>query len=134
MAPSGVVLIGFALVFRDWLHEVSGERALWNSMGAILLGTLISFLVASPFVAIASASAFLASEVSDLLVYSPLRRKNLVAALAMSSLVGAVVDSAIFLLIAFGSLEFLPGQVIGKLWAALVAATVLIAWRRRANY
>jgi len=40
------------------------------------------------------------------------------------------VDSAVFLYLAFGSIEFLAGQVIGKTWMVLFAIP-LIAWLRR---
>jgi hypothetical protein len=40
------------------------------------------------------------------------------------------VDSAVFLYLAFGNLDFLAGQVIGKAWMVLLAMP-LIAWLRR---
>jgi hypothetical protein len=45
-------------------------------------------------------------------------------------LAGLIVDSALFLLIAFGSLTFLPGQVLGKLYGILLA-TIAITIRRK---
>ena len=36
-----------------------------------------------------------------------------------------------FLTLAFGSLEFLAGQVVGKLWMTVLAVALLWAWRRR---
>jgi uncharacterized PurR-regulated membrane protein YhhQ (DUF165 family) len=48
-----------------------------------------------------------------------------------SNVVGAVVDSVIFLSIAFGSLELVRGQVVGKLWMTLAAAAVLSVVRRQ---
>jgi uncharacterized PurR-regulated membrane protein YhhQ (DUF165 family) len=38
MAPSGVLMIGVALVLRDWLHEVAGRR--WG-FAAVLIGDCI---------------------------------------------------------------------------------------------
>jgi hypothetical protein len=52
------------------------------------------------------------------------------AAVIASSLVGLVIDSAVFLYLAFGSLQYLPGQVVGKAWMVLIALP-LIAWLRR---
>ena len=37
-----------------------------------------------------------------------------------SSFVGLVIDSVVFLYLAFGSLEFLLGQVLGKGWMVLL--------------
>jgi len=121
MAPSGVVMAGVALVLRDFVHEQLGAK--W-AIAAIVIGAALSFFIAPPMLAVASASAFLMSELIDLSVYAPLRKKGFVAALVGSSLVGAIVDSAAFLLIAFGSVAYLPGQVIGKAWAIVFIATI----------
>src|SRR4029078_7197652 len=79
---------------------------------------------------LASAAAFLLSEFADFVVYTPLARRRLVAAVIASSIVGLIVDSIVFLWLAFGSLEFLFGQVIGKLWMVLLAIP-FVAWIRR---
>jgi len=79
---------------------------------------------------VASATAFLLSELSDLFVYTPLQRRNFVLAVVLSSLIGLVVDSAVFLYLAFGSLDFLAGQVVGKAWMVLLAIP-FVQWLRR---
>ena len=48
-----------------------------------------------------------------------------------SSSVGLIVDSALFLYLAFGSLDFLSGQVLGKLWTVLLTIPLLHWIRRR---
>jgi uncharacterized PurR-regulated membrane protein YhhQ (DUF165 family) len=128
MAPSGVLMIGLALVLRDAVHRLLGWEA---ASGAILVGGALSAFVAPPALAIASAVAFILSELADLAVYAPLQRKRLVAAVLASGVVGAAIDSAVFLLIAFGSLAYLPGQLVGKLWATVGAAVVLAFMRKR---
>jgi queuosine precursor transporter len=125
MAPSGVLMIGLALVLRDIVHERMGARA---AMAAILIGGALSFLIAPPALAIASTAAFLLSEMADLGVYAPLRKRRLGLAVLASGVVGAAVDSAVFLWLAFGSLEYLPGQVVGKVWMSVIAFA-FIAWR-----
>lgn len=127
MAPSGVAMIGLALVLRDLVQRRLG---LGWSAAAILAGAAISAALAPPALVIASAAAFLLSEFADLAVYTPLQKRRLVLAVAASSAVGLVVDSIVFLLLAFGSLDFLAGQVIGKAWMVLAALPV-IAWLRR---
>ncbi|MCO6418603.1 VUT family protein [Siccirubricoccus sp. KC 17139] len=126
-APSGVLMIGLALVLRDLVQRRLG---LYWAMLAIIGGALLSGLVAPPSLVIASAAAFLLSETADLAIYTPLQRRGLVLAVAASSLVGLVVDSIAFLWLAFGSLEFLAGQVVGKLWMVLLALP-LMHWLRR---
>jgi hypothetical protein len=127
MAPSGVLAVGAALVLRDLVQRRLGFAA---GLAAILAGTLLSALVAPPAIVLASATAFLLSELVDIIVYTPLQRRRFVTAVVASSVVGLAVDSAVFLYLAFGSLEFLPGQVLGKLWMVL-AAVPLVQWIRR---
>ena len=127
MAPSGVLMIGLALVLRDLVQRRLGLRF---AFAAIVAGTALSALVAPPALVIASAAAFLISETADLAVYTPLQKRGLVAAVIASSLVGLVVDSIVFLWLAFGSLDYLAGQVVGKAWMVL-AALPFVHWLRR---
>jgi uncharacterized PurR-regulated membrane protein YhhQ (DUF165 family) len=127
MAPSGVVMVGLALVLRDLLQRRLGVKA---AIIGIIAGALLSAFFAPKQLVIASALAFLISETADLLVYTPLQRKRLVLAVAVSSIIGLIVDSIIFLWLAFGSLAFLEGQIIGKTWMVLITLPV-VAWLRR---
>jgi queuosine precursor transporter len=128
MAPSGVLMIGVALVLRDLVQRRLGVG---YSAGAVIAGALLSMLLAPPALVIASGVAFLLSEFADLAVYTPLSRRGLVAAVLASSLVGLVIDSVVFLWLAFGSLQFLPGQVIGKAWMVLLSIPFVLMLRRR---
>src|SRR5690242_3092094 len=121
MAPSGVMMIGLALVLRDLVQRRLGLLA---AFGAILFGAALSGFLAPPAIVVASAAAFLLSELADLVVYTPLQRRRFVLAVVLSSLAGLVVDSAVFLYLAFGSLDFLLGQVVGKAWMVLLAIPV----------
>jgi hypothetical protein len=125
-APSGVLMIGLALVLRDLVQRRLG--LLW-ALGAIALGTALSATFAPPPLVVASGAAFLLSELADLAVYTPLQRRGMVMAVLASSVVGLVVDSIVFLWLAFGSLAYLAGQIIGKSWMVLVALP-MIAWLR----
>jgi uncharacterized PurR-regulated membrane protein YhhQ (DUF165 family) len=127
MAPSGVLMIGIALVLRDLVQRRLGVGI---AAGAVLAGAAISALLAPPSLVIASAVAFLLSEFADLAVYTPLARRRLIAAVVASSLVGLVVDSIVFLWLAFGSLEFLLGQIVGKAWMVLLSLP-FVHWLRR---
>ncbi|WP_026617202.1 VUT family protein [Ensifer aridi] len=127
-APSGVLLVGLALVLRDWVHEAGGAKA---ALAAIGIGGLVSWLFAPPALVLASVLAFVIAELADLAVYAPLRAKRLWLAVLLSGIVGAAVDSAVFLWVAFGSLDFIAGQIVGKLWMTLIAAVVLAIGRMR---
>ena len=126
VAPAGVYFAGLAFTFRDLAQERVGRR--WIA-AAIVVGAVISGLVSTKF-ALASGVAFLVSELLDFAVYTPLRRRNWIGAVVASNIVGLVADSIIFLALAFGSLEYLPGQVVGKAWMTLLAVFVLWLLRR----
>lgn len=127
-APSGVLWVGVALVARDLVQQFFGRRF---AIGAMLAGAVLSYFVA-PSLALASATAFLLSESADLIVYTPMiRRGLLVLAVLASSTVGLVVDTIVFLWLAFGELTFWQGQVVGKLEVALVASAAIWLIRRR---
>jgi queuosine precursor transporter len=127
LAPSGVALAGLALVLRDLVQRRAG--LVW-SLAAIGVGVAVSALLAPPALVAGSAMAFLVSELADAAVYTPLQRRGLLVAVLASSAVGAVVDSVVFLRLAFGSLDHVEGQIIGKLWA-VAAAVALIGLMRR---
>ncbi|WP_367615058.1 VUT family protein [Rhodoplanes serenus] len=127
-APSGVLMVGVALVLRDLVQRRLGVLV---AAVAVLVGALISAFLAPPALVIASTAAFLVSEMADLAVYTPLARRRMVTAVVASGLVGLVVDSLLFLWLAFGSLDFLAGQVVGKAWMVLLSIPFMVWLRRR---
>lgn len=134
-APAGVFFAGLAFGLRDVLHELGGVR--WV-LSAILAGSALAYLIEDGYtipggvapIALASAAAFLFAELADLAVYAPLRERHWPAAVAASNVVGSVVDSALFLVLAFGSTQFIAGQVVGKTAMILVALPLVWAVRR----
>jgi uncharacterized PurR-regulated membrane protein YhhQ (DUF165 family) len=126
-APSGVLMVGAALVLRDLVQRRFGAGI---GICAILMGAALSGLLAPPALVIASAAAFLLSETVDFAVYTPLARKYFVAAVTASGFFGLVVDSVVFLWLAFGSLEFLAGQIAGKAWM-IVLSIPLMMWLKK---
>ena len=128
MAPSGVVMIGLALVLRDLVQRRLGVNF---AVVGILIGAAISALFAPSALVIASTVAFLLSEIADLVVFTPLQKRGLVLAVFVSSIVGLVVDSLLFLSLAFGSLDFLTGQILGKAWMVLIALPFVHLIRQR---
>jgi queuosine precursor transporter len=127
MAPSGVLMIGLALVLRDLVQRRLGRTV---AVFAIVAGAALSGAVAPPPLIVASTVAFLFSELADFAVYTPLQERRLVLAVLASSLVGLVVDSVLFLWLAFGNLDFLGGQILGKTWMVLLALPV-VHWIRK---
>jgi uncharacterized PurR-regulated membrane protein YhhQ (DUF165 family) len=131
-ATAGTYVAGATLALRDGIQDTLGK---WVVIAAILAGAALSFAMSAPFIALASVVAFLVSELADYGVYTPIRKRarfgdrKWAIAVAASTVVGAVVDTVLFLGIAFGPaaiLPALPGQLVGKAWAML--AFILIGW------
>jgi len=85
------VIVGLTFIFRDMAQRKIGH---WV-VPVMFVGGAISYVMADPFVAIASVTAFLVSESVDWLVYTftkrPLRDRIL-----LSSAVGTPIDSLVF--------------------------------------
>ena len=136
VAPSGVLWAGLAFTLRDLVQEYLGRAA---TVVAIVAGAVLSAVLSSPDTVpggllplwLASGTAFLISELADFGVYTPLRRRNWLGAVLASNVVGFVADSALFLTLAFGSLDFLAGQLIGKGWMTLLAIAAMWLIRQR---
>ena len=128
MAPSGVMLVGVALVLaRSGAAAArhgplrAGDPVRQRPVGAAGAG------VARPRLG-DGVPVFRSLPISRSI--RRLARRRLVAAVVASSLVGLIVDSIVFLWLAFGSLDFLAGQVVGKSWMVLLSIP-FVAWLRR---
>lgn len=134
--PAGVFSIGLAFTLRDIVHRTLGRVAV---VGCILAGCVLACLIEANAhipgghvsIAVASAIAFCLSEGADMAVYTPLEESSFLAAIAASNVVGAVVDSALFLWLAFGSLSLIEGQVVGKLAMTALALPFVYVGRKR---
>ena len=94
----------------------------------MLVGVAISYFMSNPFVATASAAAFLISELVDWAVYTYTKRP-LSQRILFSSLLGAPVDSAVFL----GLLSLLSPVGIAAMTASKLVGAFIVWWmiRRR---
>jgi uncharacterized PurR-regulated membrane protein YhhQ (DUF165 family) len=126
MWPPVALLVGFVFVARDFAQREVGHKVLL----AMLVGVAISYFMANPFVATASAVAFLFSELVDWAVYTYTKRP-LSQRVLLSSLLGAPVDSAIFL----GLLSLLSPVGVASMTASKVVGAFIVWWmiRRREN-
>lgn len=128
-ATAGTYFAGLTFVLRDSIQDTAGKLAV---LGLIVVGAGLSYFVADPFIALASGIAFLAAETADLLVYTPLRERGYIRAAAASNVVGAVVDTFLFLWIAgFPIAGAWQGQVVAKLSVTLVVVLAVAAYRTR---
>ena len=110
MAPAGVYAIGLCYICRNQTQETLGRR--W-SVAAIPIGAALSAIL-SPEFALASGVSVLLAESLDYLIYTPLRQRGRIRAMLLSCLAGDVADSVLFLLLAFHSLAFIAGQIVGR--------------------
>ena len=117
--PPVALLVGFVFVARDFAQREIGHKVLL----AMIVGVVISYYMADPFVAVASAAAFLVSEVVDWAVYT-FTKRPLSERVLFSSVAGAPIDSVVFLgLLGFAS----PLGILLMSVSKLVGA--LIVWR-----
>ena len=137
-ATAGTFAAGLAFIARDAVQDAAGRLA---AVGALVLGGALSWFLATPTLAVASAVAFGLSELVDMAIYTPLRKRGYVRAALASNLVGSVVDTLMFLWLAGFGLAALTvtGQLVGKAWATVavvglvVIARVLLRNRVRAE-
>jgi hypothetical protein len=129
-------LIGATLTLRDRLHDRWLGRGLaWRLGLLILAGGAISALLnrAALPIAIASVTAFVASETTDSVVYQLLRRLPWLRRVNASNAAAATVDSLVFPTLAFG--VFNPLWVVAELAAKVLGgaawAWVIARWRGR---
>lgn len=124
--PAGTVFAGAAFFLRDAVHRYAGLPA---ALGAIVAGAGLSYALASPALALASGTAFLFAELADAFVFAKVRRKRGTAqAVALSGVVGAVIDTFLFLPMADIQVTFdtATGQLVVK--SALSALAGAIVW------
>ena len=126
-ATAGTYAAGFCLLARDWIHDTAGRPAV---LAAIAAGGMASAVTAGPRLAVASATAFVLSEVVDLLVYQPLRRHGWIRAVVASNMVGAPVDTVLFLALAgYPIWAAVPGQLVAKATATMVPVVLVLVVR-----
>jgi uncharacterized PurR-regulated membrane protein YhhQ (DUF165 family) len=115
MWPPVALLVGFVFVARDFAQREIGHYVLV----AMAIGVGISY-VFDPKVAVASAAAFLISELADWAVYS-FTRRPLSERILYSSIIGTPIDSVVFLgMIGFLSLAGAVAMTASKLLGALI--------------
>jgi uncharacterized PurR-regulated membrane protein YhhQ (DUF165 family) len=121
--PPAALIVGAVFVLRDFAQREVGHMVL----GGMAAGVLLSYWLASPYVAAASAAAFLVSELVDWGVYT-ITKRTFRDRVIYSSLFGTPVDSAVFLL-GIGALSWFG--VVAMTAAKMVVAVAVWAhsWR-----
>ncbi len=114
--PPVTLIVGVVFVVRDFAQRDIGHHVL----GAMGIGVILSYFMAGPEVAIASASAFLISELADWAVYS-FTRRPLSQRVLWSSIISTPIDSFVFLMmIGYFSISAAAAMTASKLLGALI--------------
>lgn len=127
MVTAGTFSAGLALVARDFLQKTLGK--MWTFI-AIVVGCFISAGTAGSALAIASGLAFLISELIDFVVFTPIVKRNISAAVMVSSVVSAPVDTILFLHLA--GFDVTTSAVLGQFCVKTILALVValgLMWR-----
>lgn len=124
-AAAGTYAAGLALGVRDVIQENIGKAAVF---ACIAIAGVLSYLVADAHIATASATAFTLAELFDLAVYTPMRKHGWTVAVIASNVVGAAVDTVVFLHVSRFGVTWAnsEGQLVGKvLWATLLPVALI---------
>jgi uncharacterized PurR-regulated membrane protein YhhQ (DUF165 family) len=115
--PIAFLFIGFDLVCRDVLHDAWRTGLKWKMSGLILVGGLLTYLinVDARQIAIASTVAFASAGLADTIIYHLLRHRPRLFRMNVSNVAAALVDSVLFLTIAFG-------------WSPVILSLVVAQW------
>lgn len=125
------IIVGLALVVRDFAQHELGQL-IFVPLG---IGVALSYILATPQIATASAVAFLVSELSDWAVFT-FSKKPLSQRVLISSAIGAPIDTFVFL---YGASFAFPH--IFSIWtfttmiASKMIGAVIVWWimRKREN-
>lgn len=115
--PPASLLVGLVFVTRDFAQREVGHRVLL----AMLLGCIISYVVADPFIAVASVAAFAIGELVDWGVYT-ITKRPFHDRLLLSSAISTPVDTAVFL----GLVGILSPAAFALMAASKMAGALLV--------
>ena len=114
--PPMTIFVGFVFVIRDFAQREIGHYVL----AAMGVGVVLSYFMAGPNVAAASALAFLISEMADWAVFS-FSRMSLSQRVLWSSVISTPIDTFVFLsMLDFFSITGAAVMTLSKLVGAVI--------------
>ena len=127
----GAITYPFAFLITDLVNRRLGPRAARRVVWVGFAFGVAASLFVGPRVALASGSAFLAAQLFDVQLFDALRRRRWWVAPVLSSVLGAVLDTALFFSLAFAGsgapwVQWALGDL-GVKWA--VALLSLVPYR-----
>lgn len=122
----GALVYPIAFLVTDLTNRRFGPAAARRAVAAgFAIAVLLSIVLATPRVAVASGAAFLFGQLLDVSVFARLRRQAWWRAPLLASLLGSALDTALFFSLAFAGVAAmsapvtLPGGAIAPLWVSL---------------
>lgn len=115
LVPPAIFASGFVFVLRDFAQNQVGHKVLI----AMVIATILTYMLAGPAVAIASSTAFLVAELADWGIFTA-TKKPLADRILISSIISVPVDTIVFYhLLGILDLPSLTLGVIIKMVAAI---------------
>lgn len=120
---AGTFAAGATLLARNVAQDLM--RRLFV-VALMLIGCVLSWWLAAPFIAVASGVSFALSESADMAVFTPLRKRGWARAAIAAAAVSSVVDTLAFLHLAHFPVtpSSALGQVLVKLGISAIAALI----------
>jgi uncharacterized PurR-regulated membrane protein YhhQ (DUF165 family) len=124
LVTAGTFAAGLCLLVRNLGQDVLGRLVI---LGLMVVGVALSYWLASAQLAEASAAAFALSELTDMTVYTALRKRGMSRALVAAALLGGLVDTLVFLHIAGFPVtaDSVTGQMLVKFGISGIVALLL---------
>ena len=117
---------GIVYLVRDFAQRELGHRI----FVAMVIGSLLSYFLATPAVALASVSAFIAGELIDWSIFT-LSKKPLSQRLIWSACISAPIDSLIFIsLLGYLSIASFTLMTAGKIIGVCI---IWLIWKARSR-
>jgi queuosine precursor transporter len=120
LVTAGTFAAGFALLARDGVQRYGGLPYVFAGITA---GAALSWVFATPQLAVASCVAFTSAELADLLVFTRLEHHGFVPAALTSNLASAPLDTVAFLWLA--GFPLTVHAIVGQFLAKIVIGTML---------
>lgn len=123
---AGTFAAGVTLLARNLGQPVIGRARI---VALMLLGCGLSWYLAAPWLAVASASAFAISELADMAVYSKMRARGWSRAVLLAALVGGIADTLVFLHFAGRVIPVTASLVIGQVVVKVGVSAIAVGVR-----
>lgn len=131
----GAFTYPFAFLVTDLSNRRFGPRRTRHVVYAgFAVAVVLSIVLATPRIAVASGSAFLAAQLLDVQIFDRLRRKSWWVPPLASSLIGSALDTGLFFTLAFAgdptlptvAYPLLPATVLLPVWAGWAVCDFLV--------